>query len=74
MFGRSVKRECLIVVRAAFRGVSRGQQGGAHKAMPDDQRSRRSLLLRERQELSRKLTHDVAIECHKAHDPQAIET
>ena len=41
--------------------------------MPDHERDRRSLLFRERQELRRKLTHDVAVECHVVRDPEAVE-
>ena len=45
----------------------------AHDAMPDHQRDRRALLLGERQELRRKLAHDVAVERHVVRDPEAVE-
>ena len=57
MLRRIVKRDRLIVVRPAFRDVSRMQQGNAHEAMPDHERDCRSLFLGERQELRRKLAH-----------------
>ena len=41
--------------------------------MPDHERDGRPLLLRERQELRRKVAHSVAIECHIACDPKAVE-
>ncbi len=41
--------------------------------MPDHQRDGRPLLLGKRQELGRKLTHDVAVERHKIRDPEAVE-
>ena len=73
MLGRIVKRHRLIVVRSAFRDVSRFQQGSAHKAMPDHERDCRPLLLSERQELLCKLARQVAIECHIVRDPEAVE-
>ena len=41
--------------------------------MPDHERSCRSLLLGERQELRRKLAHNVAVERHDVRDPEAVE-
>ena len=73
MLGRIVKRDRLIEVRSAFRDVPRKQQGKTHKAMPDHERNRRSLLLGERQELRRKLAHHVAVERDKVRDPEAVE-
>ena len=42
-------------------------------AMPNHERDRRSLLLGERQELRRKLAHNVAVERHIVRDPEAVE-
>ena len=39
----------------------------------DHERHRRPLLLGERQELSRKLAHHVAVERDKVRDPEAVE-
>ena len=55
MYGRIVEHDALIVVRSAFRNVSRPRQGNAHEAMPDNKRDGCPLLLRERQELRGKL-------------------
>ena len=44
-----------------------------HQAMPDHQRNRRGLFLRERQELRRKLAHHVAVECDVVRHPEAVE-
>src|SRR5215471_3509662 len=41
--------------------------------MPDHERRRRRLLLRERQELDGKLTHHVAVERHQFLDPEEVE-
>ena len=41
--------------------------------MPDHERDRRSLLLGERQELRRKLAHNVAVERYIVHRPKAQE-
>ena len=41
--------------------------------MPDHERDGRPLLLCERQELRRELAHSVAVERHKARDPEAVE-
>ena len=73
MLGRIVERDRPIEVHPAFRDVSREQQGSAHEAMPDHERSRRSLLLGERQELRRKLARHVAIERDAVRDPEAVE-
>ena len=41
--------------------------------MPNHERDCRPLLLRERQELRRKIAHSIAIECHKVRDPEGVE-
>ena len=41
--------------------------------MPDHVRDCRSLLVGERQEIGRKITTDIAIECHKVCDPKAVK-
>ena len=41
--------------------------------MPDQKRGCRTLLLGERQELRRKLAHNIAVECDVARDPEAVE-
>jgi hypothetical protein len=73
MLGRVVKRECLIKMLSGFPGVSPAQQGRPHDAMSYQERSGRSLFLGERQELCRKLTHHVIIECHKVRGPKSVE-
>src|SRR5262249_46959830 len=71
--GGSVKRKRLIVVLSAFRHVSSTKGGCAHKAMCYQERSRRPLLLGERQELRRKPEYHVAVERHIVRDPEAVE-
>ena len=56
-----------------MRDVPRQQQGNAHEAMADHQRSRCSLLLGQRQKLHRKLPHHIAVECHQVRDPETVE-
>ena len=41
--------------------------------MPDHERNCRTLLLGERQELRRKLAHDIAVERDVVRDPEAVE-
>jgi hypothetical protein len=41
--------------------------------MPGHARDRRSLLLGERQEIGRKITTDITIECYKVCDPKAVK-
>ena len=71
MYGRIVKHDALIVVRSAFGNVSRPRQGNAHEAMPDNKWDGCPLLLRERQELRRKLTDNLAVERDVVCDPRA---
>src|SRR5216683_4627449 len=73
MLGRIIKRDRLIVVGPAFREGSPTRQGSAHEAMPDRERQGCPLLLSERQELRRKLTHRITAERHKIRGPEAIE-
>src|SRR5262249_15053893 len=56
-----------------FRDLARTDQGSAYKAMPDHTRDCRSLLLGEHQEIGRKITTDITIECHKVCDPKAVK-
>jgi hypothetical protein len=55
MLGRIVKRERLIVMLSALRGVACTHQRRSHQAMPDHERNCRALFLGERKELRRKL-------------------
>ena len=73
MLRRIVERDRTIEVHSAFCDISRKQQGSAHDAMPDHERTCRPLLLGERQELRRKGARDVAIECYCVRDPEAVE-
>src|SRR6516225_2004968 len=73
MLGGIVKRNRLIVVLSALRHVSGTQGGCAHKAMCYQERSRRPLLLGERQELRRKPEYHVAVERYIVCDPEAVE-
>ena len=73
MLGGIVKRDSAIEVRSAFRDVPRIQQGHAHEAMPDHERSGRSLLLGERRNCAARLAHRVAVERHVVRDPEAVK-
>jgi hypothetical protein len=73
MYGRIVKHDALIVVRSAFGNVSRHRQRHAHELMPDNKREGCPLLLRERQELRRKATYRIAVECVIARYPEASQ-
>src|SRR4029077_16991867 len=73
MCGRIVKRERLIVVRAALRDVARAQKGSAHETMAYHERDARLLFLSKRKELRRKLPHHVAVERHVVRDPEAVK-
>ena len=73
MLGRSVKCNCLIEMRSACPDISRTQQGNAHDAVCYQERSGRSLLLGERQELPRKLAHHVAVERYVVRQPDTVE-
>ena len=55
MLGGVVKHNRLIEMRSPFRDIPGLHQGNAYEAKPDHERDCRSLLLRERQELDRKL-------------------
>ena len=73
MLGRIVKRNRLIEMRSPFRDIPGIQQESAHEAMPDHERKQRFLLLRERQEVRRKVANYVAIERHESCDAETIE-
>jgi hypothetical protein len=73
MLRRIVKRDPLVVMRPRFRNVARTHQRLTRDAMCHQKRSRRSLLLGERKELRRKRANDIAIECRKVRDPEAVE-
>ena len=73
MLGRIVKGERLIEVRSGFSNISRKRQCDPHEAMRDHERDGRPLLLGERQELRRKLAHQVAVERHIGAAPEALE-
>ena len=73
MRGRIEKLQCLIVVLSAFRDVSGAQQGRCQRAMPDHERDYGPLLLGECQELRRKFTRHIAVECNNARNPEAVE-
>src|SRR3974377_119126 len=73
MLSRIVKRECLIVMRSAFRDVPSQHQRSTHQAMPDHEWNDLPLLLCERHELRRQLARLVSVERHIACCPGAIE-
>ena len=73
MLDTVVKRDRLIQIPPSFRDVSRQQQGTAHDAMPNHERSGRTLFFGKRQDLSRQLARRVAVERHKVRGQQAIE-
>ena len=73
MLGGIVERDSAIVVGSPSRDVADVQQGHAHKAVPDHERDCGPLLLRERQELRRKLAHHIAVEGHVVRDAKTVE-
>jgi len=73
MYGRIVKHEALIVVRPAFGNVSRPGQGHAHELVPNNRREGFPLLFRERQDLRRKATYRITIECVVACYPEVSQ-
>jgi len=73
MLRRIVKRERLIVMLSALRGVACTHQRRSHQAMPDHERNCRALFLGERKELRRKLAQHVTVERQKVRDPKAVE-
>ena len=68
-----VKRNGLIVMDSTSRDVSSALQGNTDYLMPDHERSCRSQLLGERQELRREINTGIAVECHLVSDPEAVE-
>src|ERR1700751_4515140 len=73
MCGGIVKHNALIVVRSAFGNVSRRHQGHAHELMPSSKSEGCPLLLRQGQELRRKATYRITIECVIARYPDASQ-
>ena len=73
MLGSVVERERAIEMRARICDIAGMQQGQAHQAMADHERPRRALLIGEGEELDRKLTHHVAVECYEVRDPEAVK-
>ena len=67
-----IERDRAIEMRAAFREVARVQQGHTHYTMPNHKRAWCLLLLRDVQELGRKLAHHITIERHNVSDPEAV--
>src|SRR5664279_385375 len=68
-----VEGDGLIVVCSTLRDTSRQQRGIAHDAMPNHNWDCRPLLLRERQELRREITTDIAVEGRKIRYPEGVE-
>ena len=73
MLGGIVKRDRLIQVRSGDRDVPRKQRGKSHEAMSNHNWDCRPLLLRERQELRRQTTTDIAVEGHKIRYPEGVK-
>ena len=75
MFGRIVKRDGLIEDAPGLpRCLAVVSKEMTHDAMPDHERSTVALCFsRERQELRRKLAHNIAIERDVIRDPEAVE-
>jgi len=65
MLGRIVERDSSIEMRSPVCDVPCMQQGQAHEAMRHHEGPCGRLLICERQELDRKLTHHVAVERYK---------
>src|SRR5262249_4006531 len=70
MLGRIIKCDRAVEMRSPFCKGAR-MQHGTHHAMPDHERNRCRLLLRERQELARQLAQSVALERTEARGPEA---
>jgi len=60
-------------MRPGSRRVARTHRGNTHDAVRNEERRRRCILLRQRQELCRKLAHRAAVERYIFPDPVAIE-
>lgn len=73
MLCRIVERDSAIEMRSPLSDVSRIRQGNSHQAMPDHERDSCPFLLRQRQELHRKLAQSVAIKRRDVRDPDAVE-
>jgi hypothetical protein len=63
----------MIKMRFRLRDAASIQQRQAHGAMPDHERDCRTLLLGERQKVSRQIANDVGIERHIVCQPETIE-
>ena len=73
MFRGIVERIRVIELGLAFREIARDHECRAEQGMPEHERDCRSMLLRQRQALRRKLTHSIGLKRHKVRHPKTEE-